>query len=431
MRSKGLISVLGLILLVALAMSMGMWSHGSRGAGAQDEPPPVTLAIDMDPTGNTCPGDGMTDCTTGSIEQCRSLPFAEGTTFEIDTIVQQLTNGFGGYNYDFSFPDTTSGAALTMMAQVEGDATLNLIMQSPGSQLLSLSDPVPNATSPHNHAVTDLSSGNGETTPPWTQGVLVRYTFQIGAGAAPGVYGFTFANVSLIDYIGTEYPEKTILDYNSMPQSGVLALGVPCPPLATLTPTPTVTPTVTPTATPTPSTSVTPTPTGTPTPGTVSLVTGWNDSCYQGQAQDIDDAFAPIVGDIQAVYRMRTDQGFDRWFPPRPDLSTITTLSPFDQLFILADSGAAWTVQPVAEALPSAALNAGWNSVCYLGAGNDTATATASISGAFSIIYSLSPDQAWRRYIPGQPDASTLTRLETFTSVLILMGEPRTWVFTP
>jgi hypothetical protein len=160
-------------------------------------------------------------------------------------------------------------------------------------------------------------------------------------------------------------------------------------------------------------------------------VAGWNDSCFQGQAQDIQTAFATVVANIQAVYRMRPDMGFDRWFPTRAELSTITTLSPFDQLFILAGSGATWTVQPLASLLPSATLNAGWNSVCYLGAGSDTTAATASISDAFSIIYSLSPDQTWKRFIPGQPDASNLGRLETFTSVLVLMSESREWAFTP
>ena len=434
MRSTALILVLGIILIAALAVSIGTWGHGSRGASAQDESP-ITVAIDMDPAGNTCPGDGVTDCTIGTIEQCRSVPATAGTTFDIDTVVTGLWQGYSGFNYDFSFPDTTSGAKLTVTAEVEGDPAVNLIMQLPGSEHTSLGEGVPDVTSPHFNVVGDLTVPGSETTPPWTQGMLVRYTFQVGADPTPGVYGFGFANLALIDVQGAEYPAKTVWDYNSAPQFGVLALGVSCPPLATLspTPTPTVTPTVTPTATPTatPSTSVTPTPTGTPSPGTVSLVAGWNDSCYQGQAQDIDDAFAPVLANVQAVYRMMPNQSFDRWFPARPELSTITTLSPFDQLFILAGSGAMWTVQPLAELLSSTALNGGWNSVCYLGGGNDATAATAGISGAFSIIYSLSPDQAWRRYIPGQPEASTLTRLETFTSVLILMSEPRTWAFSP
>jgi hypothetical protein len=129
------------------------------------------------------------------------------------------------------------------------------------------------------------------------------------------------------------------------------------------------------------------------------------------------------------------NQTFDRWFParPEPEVSTITTLSPFDQLFILADNDAIWAVQPSAPLPSSAPLNPSWNSLCYLGGGKDTAAATAGISGTFSIIYSLTPDQVWRRFVPGQPEVSNLARLETFSSVLILMTDPAggTWAFSP
>jgi hypothetical protein len=140
-----------------------------------------------------------------------------------------------------------------------------------------------------------------------------------------------------------------------------------------------------------------------------------------------------VIANVQAVYRMKPDQTFDRWFPARAELSTITTLNAFDQLFILMSDNAAWTVQPAAELPASAVLNFGWNSVCYLGGGEDTAAAAAAISGAFSIMYSLTPDQVWSRYVPGQPEVSNLTRLETFTSVLILITDPAggTWAFSP
>jgi hypothetical protein len=160
-------------------------------------------------------------------------------------------------------------------------------------------------------------------------------------------------------------------------------------------------------------------------------VAGWNDSCYQGQSQAIADAFASVTTGVQAVYRMKPDQTFDRWFSTRPDLSTITTLSPFDQLFILMTGAGVWTVQPLAPLPSSATLNPGWNSVCYLGGGKDTTAAAAGIGGGFSIIYNLPPDQTWRRYVPGNPDVSNLARLETYTSVLILITEGGTWAFSP
>jgi hypothetical protein len=164
---------------------------------------------------------------------------------------------------------------------------------------------------------------------------------------------------------------------------------------------------------------------------TVNLVTGWNGSCYQGSEQQIDDAFAGVSG-VRAVYRMK-DQAFDRWFPNRPELSSITTLGPFDPLLVLTTEDATWTVTPNSDFPRSGLLSSGWNSICYLGAGKDTEAAAAGIMGDFAVIYTLTPDQTWRRYIAGRPEVSNLTRLETRTPVLILITDPdgALWIFDP
>jgi len=160
-------------------------------------------------------------------------------------------------------------------------------------------------------------------------------------------------------------------------------------------------------------------------------VNGWNDACYQGPEQQIADAFAGVTG-VQAVYRMKNGS-FDRWFPDRPDLSTITTLSPFDKTLILMAEGGTWTVTPNSDSPSSIRLPPGWNGVCYLGTGNDTETAAAGITGDFAVIYTLAPDQSWRRYVAGRPEMSNLERLEKFTPVLILMvgADDALWIFEP
>jgi hypothetical protein len=160
-------------------------------------------------------------------------------------------------------------------------------------------------------------------------------------------------------------------------------------------------------------------------------VAGWNDSCYQSSEQEIDDAFAGVTG-VQAVYRMK-NQTFDRWFPDRPELSTITTLSPFDPLLILMTEDATWTVTPKSDLPHSTPLTSGWNSICYLGAGKDTGAAAAGIMGDFAVIYTLTPDQSWRRFVVGRPEVSNLTRLETFTPLHILVTDPdgALWIFDP
>jgi len=59
----------GLIVTVTM-VTLGL--SADRGDGAAHGQGPVTLAIDMDPYGvpaNSCPGDGVTDCTVGSIQR--------------------------------------------------------------------------------------------------------------------------------------------------------------------------------------------------------------------------------------------------------------------------------------------------------------------------------------------------------------------------
>jgi len=197
-------------------------------------------------------------------------------------------------------------------------------------------------------------------------------------------------------------------------------------PTATATPSPT--PTLTPTPMPTP--TLTPTPTATPVP--TDLVAGWNHVCYVGPSQDIEDALADISEDVLAVYRLGA-QGYDKWFPAKPDVSTITTLSPYEPLFLLLASSAAWSQQ--ASGSPSAVtpLVQGWNSVCYAGEPKDVESATQGIGGQFAVLYVLAPGQGWQRFVPDRPEVSDPVQLGRFASVLLLVTEAggTQWSFEP
>jgi hypothetical protein len=159
----------------------------------------------------------------------------------------------------------------------------------------------------------------------------------------------------------------------------------------------------------------------------------WRYSCYVGTSQLAEDAFAGATGDVLAVYRLTPDQRFDGWFPGRPELSNITMLNPYDALFVLMASDATWPQEPSSESRDSVELVFGWNSVCYTGATKEAEAATAGIDGQFAVAYTLAPDRTWRLFIPGKPDASTLTQLEPSTPVLILTTEKISivWVFDP
>lgn len=189
-------------------------------------------------------------------------------------------------------------------------------------------------------------------------------------------------------------------------------------------------PTPTPTPSPSPSPSPTLTPTATPIP--TDLVPGWNHVCYVGPSQDIEDALADISEDVLAVYRLGA-QGYDKWFPAKPDISTIATLSPYEPLFLLLASSAAWSQQPSDSPPAVTPLVQGWNSVCYAGEPKDVESATQGIGGQFAVLYVLAPGQGWQRFVPDRPEVSDPVQLGRFASVLVLVTEAggTQWSFEP
>jgi hypothetical protein len=170
-------------------------------------------------------------------------------------------------------------------------------------------------------------------------------------------------------------------------------------------------------------------------PGLVSaaLAQGWTQTCYVGASAPVDQALGSVAGQVLAAYRLGAAHTFDRWFPGRPELSTITTLSPYDQLFVLASEAATWGQQFSGASQGSVALAQGWNAVCYSGATADIDTATAGISDQISVIYALEADQSWERYILGRPDVSEITQCQRLSALLVLVTQEggATWVFGP
>jgi YVTN family beta-propeller protein len=177
------------------------------------------------------------------------------------------------------------------------------------------------------------------------------------------------------------------------------------------------------------------TPTPTPPSGTTAftLATGWNHVSYIGAEQPIEDALAPFLADVAAVYRLRSDQGYDRWFPGRPGVSTIATVSPYKPLLLLMTDGVAWDQLPPDSPAASASLVQGWNSVCYAGATKPPDDATSAIAEDFTILYMLGSNQAWSRYVPGRPEVSNIAQLGQYDAALMLVTEPglTTWTFDP
>ena len=164
----------------------------------------------------------------------------------------------------------------------------------------------------------------------------------------------------------------------------------------------------------------------------IAATPDWRHVCYDGAERPIAEALEAGADQIQAVYRLEADQTFDRWFPDRPELSTITTTRPYEPLFILASADVTW--EP-ADGVPpsSASLAPGWNAVCYSGVTRPAAEATAGIGERLAVLYSLATGGAWQRFAPGRPDVSNLAELHPLDAVLLLATGPgaTTWGFDP
>jgi hypothetical protein len=295
------------------------------------------------------------------------------------------------------------------------DPGTNLDIKLPGGNS-SLSDVRPDSDGIFNAGSFYGTGGPGIA----GNGALARLGLDIGGS---GVVTFVLEPAPLTQYTSNAGDHPTVVN----PSGIQLAINQDCPGV-----TPTATPTATATATPT-STSTPGTPTPTPPPGTVALVSGWNNTCYVGAEQPIQDALAGVAEHVVAAYRMRADQGFDRWFPNRPDVSTIVTVSPYQPLFILTDEGVYWPLAPSGTPPTSASLATGWNSVCYAGQTKSAGDATAGVAGGFAIMYRLDTDQSWSRYVPGRPEVSDLADLDQFAAVLMLVNQAggTSWAFDP
>ena len=443
------IGVMVTLLASLLLLPPGRGHNSTEASGGSGDPPTI-FGIDLDPSGNSCvPPDEETStggyCTLGTIDKCIQVestdsgPAIPGPLFDIDVFMDDVpgaehpngakdlagadffmhydknylqVNGWGGAGNGCR--DWLLGTKLGSVACLEAGQTV--FPDVDGALGVSLAD----------------TGGAAGAELPGARGPLERYTVQV-VQAGPKIVPITFAagglnNTYFASSVMGRYGADHVSDANYSPQYGLIAIDTPCAPV---TVTPTSTATLTPTATLTATATATLTPT--PAPTSVDLVTGWNHVCYVGPSQATQDALADIGDAVLAVYRLRPDQGYDKWFPGRPDISTMTSVGSYESLLLLMSSNRSWSQNAAASPPASRDLTQGWDSVCYLGQTKEVEAATASIAGKFSIIYALAPEQSWKRFVPARPEIGNLASLQRFSSVLILLtqAEGAQWVFDP
>jgi len=164
---------------------------------------------------------------------------------------------------------------------------------------------------------------------------------------------------------------------------------------------------------------------------TTNLTAGWNQVCYIGEEGPVGEALGTVADSVQALYRMRTDGTLDRWFPGRPEVSTIDALAPQDALLMLVGATVEWTQSSDQAAPHTADMAQGWSSICYEGESRDMEEAIGGVDGELAIVYSLVPGQGWLRFVPGRSEISNLQEVEPHQALLVLVSDAAgaTWDF--
>jgi hypothetical protein len=212
--------------LAVMALALG---HSSQTAQAN---PAIDVGFDMDPfnaPANSCPnnGDGITDCTLGTIQSCVAVPSGGGSV-QFDVYMDGLPNGDSLLGPAYHIGEKHDVDLGPISAFIHTNGAVNLQAQ-PGSSIVDLSDAVGTHVPSYDANIGDF--GAAEFNPPFTKGTLGRYTLNT-AGLADGVYGLTLDGVSL----GRDVPPGGDLCYtygcnviDAYDGYGLIAVGVPCP----------------------------------------------------------------------------------------------------------------------------------------------------------------------------------------------------------
>jgi hypothetical protein len=224
--------VLVALLLSAVSLGCGFlsWTPWASPSGAQASTP-VDIAIDMDVTGNDARLNGGAD-----IQNCGEIT---GTgTLQIDVIIPppgvDAADGIRSYLFNLNYNPA--------VVKVTAEAQNFLLAQAPGSNLFSLSDPLPDTDGSFLSAATDIGSppdpeptGISEVGP----GVIARITL---TGVALGTTPLTLTTIIPVAADNSQIPINSV-------SIATVSVDEPC---VFTTPTPTPTPAPTPTPTPTP-----------------------------------------------------------------------------------------------------------------------------------------------------------------------------------
>ena len=239
LRGFRLFALLGILALLLLAP----WPPGGGSTDPARALGPVIVSLDMNPAGNYCPGDGLSDCTVGTINSsaqetslretvCTGSADEDGdgrvndgcppvdgpetictgsgdedidgfvnegcpTTFVFDVVIQNLPErppdkGLGAIHFQFQWGAPLGQAdVFDIVGRSPILPAIHVLAQAAGSvAILNDAQALPLLAPPYVGASSDL--GVDEPNPPWSKGTASRYTAIVDPGAAACTYALEF-----------------------------------------------------------------------------------------------------------------------------------------------------------------------------------------------------------------------------------------------
>jgi hypothetical protein len=379
--------------LILSLLSAGTFLLVVRAPGAPASS--IIIALDTMPAGNSA-------TSVGSVQSCVSVD--PGDTFDVDVVVTEVQD-LAGFQVRLNFDPE--------VVQIEGRQA-NFLLGEGGLEAGDIDFPVTNGS--WYYGYTNLPARNGS-------GVLVRITLKaLASGSTRLSLPVGPLDTALVDSSFSYIAIEGVIE-------GTIRVGSECTPEE-------ITPTVVP-VTPQPS----PTTSSTPTPGPGGQLQGcplanrWSIAVWSGPDNVlIGDALATCTGvAIDAAYWLDPDsQSWWRYFPSRPDISSLGALDDMQAVIALGSASGAASAAHLASAEGSAfqlhnCPQPGKWAISAWDGPNDTAIDEAVATcpdTSVAAAYWLDPQtQGWLRYFYGRPDISNLATINDVQGVITL-GRP-------
>ena len=231
----------------------------------------------MNPTDNYCPGDGLSDCTVGTINSsaqetslretvCAGSADEDGdgrvndgcpvvgapesvctgsadedidgfindgcpTTFLFDIVIQNLPErpadqGLAAIDFQFQWGAPLGQAdVFDIVGRSPISPTIHVLAQAVGSSAtLHDSQSLPQLAPPYMGSSFDL--GTDEPNPPWSRGTASRYTATVDPGTAAGTYALAFVSGTvMVSNAGTD--DECVDGPGCTVENGFIAVGQP------------------------------------------------------------------------------------------------------------------------------------------------------------------------------------------------------------